>query len=175
MEKPNKITDEHWARIEKTDFLKIAHRLCTPSYSEKYTVDMIHMVLILEDGESVLKVPKIERYRLEFNLKGARADILLYHKDGGITIVEVKSDSSVRDVAAGIGQLCWYEALIPNVFKGNQPKYVRKLLVTTLSPDKAGGVDKACKTAGVQLVLLKSGLEMAERYRELWEKNQHGA
>jgi hypothetical protein len=175
MGRATKITDEHWARIERTDFLKMAHRLCTPSYSEQYAVDLLHVGLILEEGERMLDVPKIERYRFEFNLKGARADIILFHRDDGITIVEVKAGHVPRDVVAGIGQLCLYEAMVPEAFKSNPPKYVRKVLAVPMAKEKAGNIIKACEIANVKLVLMSEPKEVAARYRAAWEANSHGA
>lgn len=105
---------------------------------------------ICGDLQRVLKTNPIARHRFEFPVSGSRVDLVLFHKDGGVSIVEFKGQNSSRDVVAGIGQLFLYEALFVECHAATlRPAYVHKYLVSPILGDDADKVDKACVLAGV--------------------------
>jgi DNA-binding sugar fermentation-stimulating protein len=75
---------------------------------------VLEMFINFDCGEKMLSVSKISSYKTEVNLDGGRADFVLFHRDGGISIVEVKADNDLRSIASGIGQLFLYESMIPS-------------------------------------------------------------
>lgn len=118
---------------------------------ERAATLIVRILLIGGRLEELWGLPRIVRHRFEFAVAGGRIDLLLFHADDTATIVEVKAAGALRDVVAGIGQLCYYAAVIPERFKASHRpiRAVRRLLCSTLTPEKAVPVMDACRVAGV--------------------------
>lgn len=120
---------------------------------------MLVLKLMLEFGDlrRVLGVPKISGHRFEFPVRGGRIDLLLFHPDQSVTIVEAKADFDQRTIAGGIGQLCMYAALLPSALNSKQrPTYIRRILCTPVAPTKSLDLMTACDMAGVKFVHMPS-------------------
>lgn len=153
MARPSKLTDAQWERLNKAELAKVSTILSSCSDSEKTAGHLVNMFLMFGHAEKALGVPAIQRYRREFPLPKARIDFLLTHRDGGVTILELKSRHNQTDLAAGIGQLFLYEALM--LATGQvAPKYVRKVLAAQMSNEDGAIIQSACEAAGVAFVRL---------------------
>jgi hypothetical protein len=125
------------------------------SNDEKAVVLQLKIMLAADDLRSLLSVEKIERYRFEFSVQDGRIDLLLFHADGGVSIVEAKPDTNPVSVAAGIGQLCYYAAALPSKYpKGKQPAYINRFLCAPVKPERSLVLMAACEMAGVKFVHL---------------------
>lgn len=113
--------------------------------------------LWLHGGElaKILSAPKITGARFEFRVDGGRIDLLLFHADASVTIIEAKAQIRLNQVAAGIGQLCMYAALLPQALSPHQqPTSVRRVLCAPVEPDQCEALFRACDSAGVMFVPL---------------------
>jgi hypothetical protein len=152
MGRPSKLTDAQWEMIGK--------RLLVVKDSEAAAIEMVRLMLQFGDLETAWSLPKIDRHRFEFPVKGGRIDLLLFHADGGVTIVEAKADRGLSDVAAGIGQLCVYATLLQDALgKAFVPVYIRRVLAAPLSPDASVTMMSACRLAGVEFAHLPTYAE----------------
>lgn len=140
---------------EPADLLDLANRMLRMQNNEEAMALMLRLMLTFEDLEHAWSLPKVERHRFEFNLPGARIDLLLFHTDRSVSIVEAKAETDMRSTAAGIGQLCLYAALLPQVLIGDQsPALVRRILCAPVEPEKSLNLMRACEMAGVQFAHL---------------------
>lgn len=130
----------------------------------------VKMLLLVGDAEKVLGCSRIIRYRFEVALGPCRVDMVLFHKDGGISLVEIKADSDIRTVASGIGQLFVYEAEFPlsKFGKHISPKYVNKILASPTPPERAYKVMRACHLAGVHYACLASHGDVKEAFKKVF-------
>ena len=119
---------------------------------------ILQLKILLEMGalRSVLGVGEFRRHAFEYNLGSGRADLVLFHRDCGISIIEAKASNRCGVVAAGIGQLFLYEAEARMKFKGpHAPKYVNKFLCAPMAAEDAMPIWSACRLAGVKFIHLK--------------------
>lgn len=168
MGRPSKLTDVQWEAIDRglvnfhpkltEDHCKsIGVRLLTVPDGEAAATEMLRLMLQFGQLEKAWKLPRISRYRFEFSVNGGRIDLLLFHVDGGISIVETKASHSMSGMAAGIGQLCVYASLIRDALGENfSPAYVRRILAASIEPEKSLTIMEACKMAGVEFAHLPS-------------------
>lgn len=125
------------------------------SNDEKAVVLQLKIMLVAGDLRRLLCVPKIERYRFEFSVQDGRIDLLLFHVDGGVSIVEAKPGAHPVSIAAGIGQLCYYAAVLPTKYpKGSSPAYINRFLCAPIAPERSLALVEACDMAGVKFVHL---------------------
>lgn len=118
---------------------------------ESAAVLMLELMLMFGDLERAFGLPRIHGHRFEFNVPGGRIDLLLFHEDGGMSIVEAKSESADREIVRGIGQLCLYAVALPRVLSSRQqPKYIRRILCAPIAPEECGRLMDACALAGVE-------------------------
>jgi hypothetical protein len=139
------------------DQIDFAHALLNAKDDERMVVLIVRMALMHPGAaERMFNCTKIERHRFEFNVGVGRVDLALFHRDGGMTIVELKANGETRAVAAGIGQLFLYESALPFAMKNKAkpPTYVHKVLASPLPPEKALHVMRACNVAGVRYAFL---------------------
>lgn len=149
MARPSKLSDKQWAEIED-----VASQLNTMSDNEQSAILQLRIAILAGDLERWLGVNKIERHRFEFNVSAGRIDLLLFHSDGGASIVEVKGDCDMRSISGGIGQLCLYEHLL-RLSDKLSPKYINKILCAPVEkPEKGAHLIGACNIAGVKFVHL---------------------
>lgn len=139
------------------------------SNDEKAVVLQLKIMLAAGDLRRLLGVGKIERYRFEFSVQDGRIDLLLFHADGGVSIVEAKPETNPVSVAAGIGQLCYYAVALQAKYpKGAAPAYMNRFLCAPIKPERSLLLMQACEIAGVKFVHLapfselKAGLEKAK-------------
>lgn len=125
--------------------------------NERAVILMLKVMLAFGDLADALQVPKIAGGRFEFPVQGGRIDLLLFHADGGVTIVEAKPETEVRMIVGGIGQLCMYSVLLPAALHASRrPAYIRRVLCAPLAPEKSVDMIAACRLAGVDFVPLPS-------------------
>ena len=151
--------------------LGMALSLLSAKNDEKMAVLILKLIITFGDAEKMLSVSKIDSFKSELNLGNGRADIVLFHCDGGISIIEVKADNDIRTIASGIGQLFLYESMIPFAFKGkkDKPKYISKIIAAPIDFDKCDKINSACELAGIKLVNLptyKQLQSILKRYRD---------
>lgn len=97
-------------------------------------------------------IPRIDRYRLEVNVSGGRVDVVLFHHDQSVSLVEVKGATvSRRDVLAGIGQLCYYATQAPITLRLTHGAPLRRILCAPFDPEEMMELSPACDMAGVLL------------------------
>ncbi len=118
----------------------------------------------------VLGVKPFTRHRFEFPLKGLGfADLVLFHRDNGVTLVEAKGPHCNRVLCAGIGQLFMYESALRKQTGSRPPAYVNKILCAPVSAEESMPTWHACELAGVRFVHLarfpdlQSALDRARR------------
>jgi len=140
--------------IKSIDFYSFASELFKSRNNEAAAILMLKLFLMFGDLEKVLGVKKIERHRFEFSVCGGRIDLLLFHKDKGISIVEVKAQNDVRTILAGIGQLCLYEVGIRKKMVRRPPKYINRILTAPIEPSVSLHIMEACEIAGVRFAHL---------------------
>jgi len=125
--------------------------------NERAVILMLKLMLAFGDLAYALQVPRIAGGRFEFPVQGGRIDLLLFHEDGGVTIVEAKPETEVRMIVGGIGQLCMYTALLPAALhEARRPAYIRRVLCAPIVPEKSLDLVAACRLAGVDFVPLPS-------------------
>jgi len=101
-------------------------------------------------------------YQFEFPVPRGRADIVMFHSDGTITVVEVKDGSSgLQSVLAGIGQVTCYAVQI-GMSKGVTRKVRKALAFSRLGADDEELVFMSCLKAGVVPIILGD----AQEYRK---------
>jgi hypothetical protein len=146
MGRKSKLTDEK-AR-------ELAEAILNARSNEQAATTMLEMWLAFGQLHRVLKTAPIARHRFEFRVEGGRIDLLLFHIDGGLSIVEAKAENQPVIVAGGIGQLCMYAALLPAALGRMNPAYINRILVAPLAPEKCIDLLKACELAGVRFCAL---------------------
>jgi hypothetical protein len=174
MGRPSKLTDAQWERLKVNDWWAIAQGFVSSKDDEACLALLMRIHLIFGQARTLLGCAPIDRYRFEYPIDGYRADIALFHSDGGVSIVELKPENAVRDVVAGIGQLCWYETLIRRSVKAS---YFQKYLVAPVTDEALPLVDGACDMAGVSFIQYPSFSEVRKKRdvcRVKWAA-QHGA
>lgn len=155
MARPSPLTADNietWTPEAVTDLME---EFINSKNNEKSVIFTLRLFLACGVLESVLRVTKIHRYRFEFSVGGGRVDLLLFHKDGGVSIIEAKAENSVQTISCGIGQLFMYSAQLPAVMKkSKQPTYVNKILIAPIEAEKSLVLIRACELAGVKFIHL---------------------
>jgi hypothetical protein len=132
---------------------------------------VLQLRIHLAAGElhTLLKVKPFTRHQFEFQLKGLGfADLVLFHADGGVTIIEAKGSDGNRMVSSGIGQLFMYEAAY-RLQASCSPAYVNKVLCAPVGADKFMPTWRACELAGIRFIhlaefkALQSALDIARQ------------
>lgn len=112
--------------------------------------------------QGLLKCEEIVSRHWEYAIGASRADLVLFHIDSSVTIIEAKGPKKTAvEAAAGIGQLLVYGAMLPVVI-GYRPT---KLNLTLAFPRLGNASDEyaldvACNTAGVVPLRLASPKEV---------------
>lgn len=153
MGRKQKLTDEQWEKLCNIDLKKIATDLFFAENNEAIVTKVLKLMLLLGDARRVLKVDRISRYRFEFKVSTGRVDLILFHNNGGVTIIEAKTEGLPREIAKGIGQLFMYEAAIR---KDMNVPYINKILIAPMKPENGVELNDACELAGVKFVNLPS-------------------
>ena len=93
--------------------------------------------------------PETDRVVTEFALRWGRVDVVVFHGDGSVTVVEAKDGAKgYQHVAAGIGQVTLYAAQLS--MSGTVRKVRRALLwSSTGAVFQDAALEVACESAGV--------------------------
>lgn len=93
-------------------------------------------------------LPEILWCEFEFPLPRGRIDLVLFHSDGTISVVEAKDALDERSVVAGIGQLSMYAVQIGY---SKTASGIRKILTVPVEGNNPNSllIDRACRDAGV--------------------------
>lgn len=136
--------------LTDSDARFLAEKFMRSQNNEACITALMQMHCIFGHLAGMLQTAPIASYKFEHHIGCGRIDLLLRHVDGGFSIVEVKSDSSIHNVVAGIGQLFLYEALLKSAGLAHEaPAYIDKFLVSTIQGVSAEHVRLACRSAGV--------------------------
>lgn len=125
----------------------------------------------------LLECPPIVSRHWEFQIEGFRADLVLFHIDGSVTIVEAKSQTrSVIELAGGIGQLLVYASALPKTL-GYEPPETRLILAFPRIEEQQedDSLNAACMAAGVRPLRLVSPAEMYRMVDRDFRWLTHGA
>lgn len=140
------------AVLSRAELIDLANEVSSVRNNEAAVTTVMRLWIAFGRLEHALQVSPVSRYRFEFPVSGGRIDLLLFHVDGGITIVEAKGEVPASLVAAGIGQLCLYKTLLAPVVDPLKPAYVNLILAAPIAPEDSGAMSMACEMAGVRLV-----------------------
>lgn len=139
--------------IEAEEIPRLLARL---RHDESAATLQLKILLAMGSLSKVLGVRPFRRHAFEYSFGGGRADLVLFHRDFGVTIVEAKAGGGAREMAAGIGQLFLYQAEAMRKFKGvHAPKYINKILCAPVRAEDSMSVWTACNLAGVKFVHLQ--------------------
>lgn len=129
---------------------KTKHLLRIPD-KEAGACAILRLLLCTEKLAEVWELPAIVRWEQEFAFPRGRADFVLFHIDGSVSIVEVKPAGSDRDVLCGIGQLSLYAMQAGFGLRNTE---IRRVLALADSFSRNKHNEEACKLAGVRLECL---------------------
>lgn len=86
----------------------------------------------------ILHTSPVVRYQFEYSLGQHRADLVCWHKDGGVSIIEAKGgDGTLTEVVAGIGQVAMY-ALLYLQQSETPPAYLKKFVMAPVAQYQIG-------------------------------------
>ncbi len=134
------------------------------STGEKAVVSYIKCLMLSGAGELFGSLPYRtgDKVVFEMQMRHGRADIVIFHIDGSVSVIEVKDgDRDVMSVVAGIGQVGFYagQLAVSRAF----PSIRRALMWTACSNDSHTSlVIDACKVAGVEPLLLPSNAKIKD-------------
>lgn len=114
-----------------------------------------------EKLERALDLPPIDIARFEFPLPCGRADLVLFHNDGTVTVIELKGPGDDRKILAGIGQVTMYAVQIGYA---RTARCIRKILAAPVKGEDSEHLAEACAAAGVRFVPLGT----PEEHAEIW-------
>ena len=132
-------------------------------------------IIAITDGlAKFFKIPKLKGYKFEYKVSVGRIDLIMFHLDGGVTIVEAKGNTDVRAIASGIGQIFMYESVIRDNFRENKkPVYVNRILCAPIDDmDKFSKIEKTCNLARVNFVGMSSFKRMKKMVNKLIAKQE---
>ena len=145
----------------------IAERFINSKNDESCIADLFKIHCLFNQTAKMLQTSKIARYRFEYPVKGGRIDLVLFHEDDGISLIEIKSGHGAREIVAGIGQLFMYESMFMDSFKGKTlPKYLNKYLIfPSISEITDSYVERSCEVAGINYLVYPS-FPLIEKHRK---------
>lgn len=175
----------------RRDKLRKAKRTAIPGFNliqelenaddgERYA--MLTLRLLHQTGclRASLKCQPIVRFASEFDVKVGRIDALLFHLDGGLTIIEAKGVNALGAMAGGIGQLLVYDVALRAMVADAQPPYINRILAVPLDEGHPALslLAKACHAADCLLFALPSREAMRGKEQKLYDRDMalyHGA
>lgn len=138
---------------------------------EQGACSVINLLLISEQLDELWGLPKILKWEKEFSFPRGRADFILFHIDGSVSIVEVKDRGSDRDILCGIGQLSLYAM---QAGYGLKAMNIRRILAAATCGIESQHLNDACELAGVQFECIGPVQEHQNQMQELllnWQAN----
>lgn len=122
--------------------------------SEGWAILALRILAMTGQLEPILRCAPIARYSFEFSMGLNRADLVCWHKDGGVSIIEAKGgDGTLTSVVAGIGQVAMY-ALIYLQGCAAPPAYLKKYVVAPVPDDQVALCVLTALNCNVQFVSL---------------------
>lgn len=92
-------------------------------------------------------LPEISHYEREYPLPRGRADFVLFHVDGSVTVIEVKKNKgNDREIFPAIGQVMSYAVQLGY---GRTATSIRKMVASDYVGAGSELIDDACRMAGV--------------------------
>ena len=112
----------------------------------------------------VFQTGSVRKMVYEFEVGPCRIDALIFHEDGGATLIEAKGAGSLRHLCAGIGQAALYgEILMDTLPPDQRPKYLRKWLIAPIASLECSGILlRACRSAGMNLLPIERFTSFAD-------------
>lgn len=108
------------------------------------------MKFLLEHSKGGLEkawdLPEVVKYVFEFPLPVGRADLVMFHIDGSISVVEFKNAGSNREILSGIGQLLMYAVQLGY---SRVATTIRKILTAPVVGAGNSLLLETCEKAGV--------------------------
>jgi len=115
-------------------------------HSESFLVKVFLNLIRRDGGETRIPCHPDDKVIVEYKLIYGRADIVIFHIDGSISVIEAKDANDVRSVVAGIGQVGMYASQI----NANGMVVRRCLLFNSIGNEQQDLlVENACLEAGV--------------------------
>jgi hypothetical protein len=150
-----------WEAIER-DFPQL--KRFKISHDEAGLVAILKIFYSSDRLEEVLNVPTIALAEFEYPLPRGRADLVLFHLDGTVSVVEIKGSRDFMVCAHGVGQAISYAVQIGYSKACNG---IRKLLVAPVVGDEPETIilHNTCKEAGVKLVAMGGMWE----HQKIWD------
>jgi len=143
MAKKRKTID--WETIERE---KPNLRCLHLGHGEKAVTRLLKNLLWVGKLSEAWDLSNVLWHEFEFPLPRGKADLVLFHADGTISVVEAKDRLDTRQIVAGIGQLSMYAVQV-GFSRSNTG--IRKILTVPVEgkSDDALLIDQACRDAGV--------------------------
>ncbi len=132
---------------------------------ESAVIELLKNILRCDRLAEIWGLPDILWFEFEFPLPRGRIDLILFHADGTISIVEAKDALNDRQIVAGIGQLCMYAVQVGHSKPNNG---IRKILTVPIAGKNKSSllIDNACRNAGVIFEPLGTIKEHQEKNNE---------
>lgn len=135
---------------------------------EEGVCQVVAMMLIGEQFHLAADLPAISHYEREFPLPRGRADFVLFHVDGSVTVIEVKKNNgSDREIFPAIGQVMSYAVQLGY---GRTATSIRKMVASDYAGAGSELIDDACRMAGVIWLPLVSIEEHEAPLRKAYAK-----
>lgn len=119
---------------------------------ESWAILVLQILAMSGRLDSLLRCAKVSRYLFEFSLGSFRADLVLWHDDGGVSIVEAKgAEGALTGVVSAFGQVSMY-ALMYLQQCPKPPVYLKKYVVAPVAPDHVALCTFTAVACNVQFV-----------------------
>lgn len=113
---------------------------------ESGAVALLRCLLITGRLAAEWGLPPISRWEPEYRFPRGRADLVLFHDDGSVTVVEVKDAGDDRHILSGVGQLSLYAMQVRMALPDAK---VRRILAAPVDGSRSRHLLAACDLAGV--------------------------
>ena len=128
------------------------------NHDERATILQLLTLSMCGGLQGLLKCPDVVSRHWEYLIGTSRADMVLFHIDNSVSIIEAKGPKKTAvEAASGIGQLLVYGATLPTAI-GYVPTRLNLILAFPRlgNKDDEYALDVACNTAGVVPLRLAS-------------------
>lgn len=152
-----------WEKIEQDYPELLTYRI---SNDESGVMRLIKIWLSVNKLEDILQVPTIAHHEFEFSLPKGRVDLILFHLDGSISVVEAKATSDYEKICKAIGQLMFYATQIG--FQRPCPPIRKIIIAPAVGKDvQTLLIDSTCRNAGIEFVPMGTMCEQQEPWEDL--------
>jgi hypothetical protein len=113
----------------------VLHMAARTRGGESWAILVLQILAMSGRLDSLLRCSKVSRYLFEFSLGSFRADLVIWHEDGGVSIVEAKgAETALTGVVSAFGQVSMY-ALMYLQQCPKPPAYLKKYVVAPVAPE----------------------------------------